>query len=425
MLKHFFSGPLHGPRSFFAFWRLLDARAWFLFFLYLLLAGSVVGLFALLAVSIGPELKQGFLEYVFPDHWRMAGRMLLDKLLGRLGPKVVANFIINGGMATISLFCFALKEILSRRIEHQNKLVDEAHAPWPLWRQAIEESKFAVLYLVAYNLIFWIGYPPQEWLRWLALGLSYLTLFIFFNITFMCPLLLRHRIGYGRMVRTFFARPLAAFGFAGWFLAPALIATHLMEGQDWSTVAAVLLGIHVLTVPMAASAGTWLAARLLPTAKALRPTHAISRVLGVGGMIAIMIVSSVVFARLADSAHAKSQILKCQYRVDWSSLDYELPSFSDLSLGLSFDVEITNPTEVDVRIEDSRLEIQNDHRYFATANMGQIQVAAGQARRQKVEIRLQVAISRLLEFRSLMDKPWDFILWVSMDKDWEFPIYFK
>ncbi len=420
-----FSGFLDGPASFFVFWRLLDRRAWALFFVYLAAAGGVVTGFALLLLALGPDAKRALLEYIFPEHWRLAGNMLFDRFLGRLGRQVLAIFILNGGMAAISMTCFAIKEILSRRIEHGNPLLDHGHEPWPLWRQAIEEVKFAVMYLLAYNVIFWIAYFPWETNRLAAKVLSYSVLFVFFNITFLCPLFLRHRIGYGRMVRTFFARPFAAFGYAGFFLAPALTAAWLLEGQPLGTVVVVLLGIHVLTVAPAASAGTWVAARLLPVASAMRPARLISRLIGALGMLALLAGSGWVYAQLASSIHAKTQILKCQYRVDWSSFEYHLPSLTDLSVGLSMEIEITNPTEMDVLIEDSRLEITNNKKHFSTVQVGRIEVPAGETRRQEVDLRIEISLGRLLEYRDLLSKPWEFTLWVEVTEDWEFPVYFR
>ncbi|MBN2496836.1 MAG: hypothetical protein JXR96_19755 [Deltaproteobacteria bacterium] len=424
MLSGILSGPLDGPRSFFVFWRLLDRRAWALFVTYLLVASGVVAGFAALALALGPELERALLAYVFPEHWRLTGRMVYEKLFDQLGRQALANFVLNGGMAAISVTCFAVKEILSRRIEQRNRLTG-GHEPWPLWRQLIEEIKFAVLYLLAYNIIFWLSYPPIGFLRTAGTVLSYLILFVFFNITFTCPLFLRHRIGYAGMVRVFFARPLASFGYALVFCGPAVLAARLAQGQSLSTVVALQLGIHVLLVAPAASAGTWLAARLLPAAKAMRPTPLVARLVLVGGMLATLAVSVLVFARLADSVHAKSQLLKCRYRVDWSSFQLELPSFSDLSLGLSFDLEIENPTHVDVRVEDSRLVIRNDQRYFSTVELMRIEVPAGQSRRQKVALKLQVALSRLLEYKTLVSRPWDFVLWVEVAEGWEFPVYFR
>ncbi|HSA23962.1 MAG TPA: hypothetical protein P5076_21060, partial [Myxococcota bacterium] len=200
------SKPLDGPASTVTLWRLMDRGAWALFLLYwLLAAGSVAGI-ALLVRAIGPELKLAILDYVLPADFRLAGQMLLESFFGHLGERLLANFALQGGMAAVSVACCVVKELLSRRIEHQNPLLQEGHAPWPLWRQVLEELKFAVLYLLAYNVIFWLGYPPYGPTRLAADVLSYVSLFVFFNVTFMCPLFLRHRVGYGRMVRTFFAR---------------------------------------------------------------------------------------------------------------------------------------------------------------------------------------------------------------------------
>ncbi len=421
----FWQGLGDGPASFFIFWRLLDRRAWSIFFSYLLVAAGVVTAFAVVMKTLGPEAKESLLEFIFPENWRMAGKLVFDKFFGKLGSQVLANFIVNGSMTVISLSCFVFKEMLSRRIEHHNPLLPYGHQPWPLWRQAIEEIKYAILWAAAYSVIFWVSYPPFAGTRLLGKVLSYLVLFVFFDIIFLCPLFLRHRVGYGRMVRTFFVRPLASFGFAAFFLAPSIIASNLLKGQPMNLVVPVLLAIHVLTVAPAASAGTWLAARLLPTAKKMTPSPLSFRLLGVVMILAILGASGYVFGQLAGSISAKTQILKCKYSVDWGSFSIDPPSFSDLSVGLSVDVEITNPTELDVLIEHSRLEVQNNEKPFGTVFLDRIEVPAGQTRRQNINLRIKITLARLLEYKDLLHKPWEFTLWVEVNDSFEFPVYFR
>jgi len=378
---------------------------------------------ALLVWSLGPELKAALLEYVLPAHFRVAGEMLLANLFGHLGERVLANFALQGGMAAVSVACCVVKELLSRRVEHTNPLLQEGHAPWPLWRQVLEELKFAALYLLAYNLIFWLSYPPFGPTRTAARVLSYVFLFVFFNLTFLCPLFLRHRVGYGRMVRTFFARPLAAFGFAAFWCAPSLVAIQLLGDVRSSTALGLVLAAHVLVTAPAAVAGTWLAARLLPVAQAMRPAGWFSRLLGWALLLGVLGASGVVTLRLADSLHAKSQLLKCQYRPDLGTFDYRLPSFRDLSVGLSIVVEITNPTEVDVRIERSRVEARNAGKHFTEVRLAPIDVPAGATRRQPVELDVEIALSRLLEWRELVDGDWELTWWIEVAEGWEFPVY--
>jgi len=139
----------------------------------------------------------------------------------------------------------------------------------------------------------------------------------------------------------------------------------------------------------------------------------------------VLVASGVVYLRLADSLHAKSQILKCQYKLDPSTLDYRLPSLRDLSVGLSFVVEITNPTQVDVRIEKSRVEVRNSGKYFSEVRLEPIEVPAGQTVRQPVNLSVEIALSRLLEWRELVQGDWEVTWWIEVDEGWEFPVYFR
>jgi hypothetical protein len=404
--------------------RLLDKRSKRLFTGYLFTAAGVVLLFAILAITFGPHLKQAVVAYVFPENFWLAGEMVFDKLFGKLGSLVLANFILTGGMAAISMTCVIFKELLSRQIETKHALVDTPHKPWPLWRQATEEIKFALMYLLAYDLIFWVAYLPFESTRFAAKALSYLVLFIFFNMTFMCPLFIRHRIGYGRMLRTFFSRPLAAFGFAFLFLAPNLIAAGLLKGQAIGLVTAVLLSIHVFIAAPAAVAGTWISARLLPVARAKHASSKTSKALiSVLGLL-FLTASGLVFYRLADSINKKSQILKCSYNVDLNSLQFKSSSLLDLSLGLSVELEIENPTPIDLLIENSRIEIFNTGKYFSQVQLAPFHVPAGKRRNVPLELGINVDLARLMDYQELFSKDWKFTLWVEVAEGWEFPVFF-
>ena len=77
-------------------------------------------------------------------------------------------------------------------------------------------------------------------------------------------------------------------------------------------------------------------------------------------MIIVLIFCSYLHYQLILSLHHKSQLLKANYDIDWSSMDYELPSFEALTNGkafssLSFDIEISNPTNFNISIEESEL----------------------------------------------------------------------
>jgi hypothetical protein len=421
----FWNGAWDGIRAAATFPRLLDRRGWKLFFLYIFMAGLAVSAFALIALWLKPSLKQAIVDYIFPSDWQLVPRLLMEKFFGRLGSQVMANFILTGGMALLAMLCAPIKEMLSRSIERSRALLPEPMRPWPVWRQVVEEIKFALLYLLVYNAIFWMGYPPIPALRSAATVLSYVALFVFFDITFLCPLFLRHRIGYPRMIRIFLARPVQSFTFAALWCAPAIAAGLLLQGEKLGLVLAVILAAHVLVVAPAASAGTELAARLMPAASAMRPAPLVARLIGWLAILAALGISAGLTARLANSLHKKTQVLKCEYQLDPGSLSVDWPSLSDPTLGLSVDLQIRNPTRVDLEIENSRLEITNDGRPLGIVRIGSISVPAGQTRVQRLTLRLEVSFSRLLEIRSLLSKKWDFVLWLKISEDFEFPLYFR
>ena len=129
------------------------------------------------------------------------------------------------------------------------------------------------------------------------------------------------------------------------------------------------------------------------------------------------------------SLHHKSQLLKCHYRVQPSSLHLELPDLSPallhgIKVTLRMDVEIENPTAFDVEIEENRLDLRHDGARVALAALTPLSVPAHTTRTPHVEIPLELDLSTLKKGRALLDwSRWSATLYLRITPDFELPVY--
>ena len=123
-----------------------------------------------------------------------------------------------------------------------------------------------------------------------------------------------------------------------------------------------------------------------------------------------MVLVSTLFlhAKLITSLHHKSQLLKAEYSVDWSSIEYELPGFSQFLDGkalsnLTFDVEINNPTEFDIVIENSQVIVEQKAIVVATIDLSGFEIPAGESRRVNMKLNSDSDMSQLTNFKDILE----------------------
>jgi hypothetical protein len=132
---------------------------------------------------------------------------------------------------------------------------------------------------------------------------------------------------------------------------------------------------------------------------------------------------------LALSAHHKSQILKLDYDVAWTSFGVDLPGVRDalkgkLTGGIHFDVEIGNPTAFDVVIEKNRLEVTHDHTVVVETKLSPVEVAAGQTVQETIELDGALDATLVRRGRDLLDaSAWRITLYLEVMEGFEFPVY--
>jgi len=404
----------------------LGRRTWLLLALYLSLATAVLGVLVWSVAANRDELRALVLDYLFPESWHYAARFVVDHFFAEQQLAIVINAVIGGSLLLVTVLLFYVKELVSASYETDAKLCDEPIRELPLWMQGWEEAKLFLLFVAVQASIFWIDYYPGAWRRPVALILSYGFLFFMFAIDFLSPVLQRHQGHYSRILKTLFRHPLAALVFGAIFAAPSLIVARL-----WALNTTAVFAANVVSIGWAAVAGTWLGAHLLDDFRATPRSHVATRVVAWVCVLALLSWNGYRYRALVLSVHHKSQILKCDYRVDPSSFGVDTPSWSDLldddvTIGVHFDVEIRNPTEFLLEIEDNRLELRHGGEAMGTTRLSPLSVRPGQTVTERVGLSLQLEPSRLAKGLDLLDwDDWELTLYVQVAPRFELPIYLK
>ena len=85
---------------------------------------------------------------------------------------------------------------------------------------------------------------------------------------------------------------------------------------------------------------------------------------------------------------------------------------------------VTNPTSVDVEIENNHLELRQQGQLIAQAQLPRGKVPAHSVQRLAVTVPLSVAPSQALRIRQLLTtKDWSLTLYLEVADGFEFPIY--
>ncbi|MCB9555447.1 MAG: hypothetical protein H6707_05035 [Deltaproteobacteria bacterium] len=420
-----------------------NALRWLM--IYLLAATLLLTVVGALIVLNQQSLRQTLLAYLLPQNWLFAGDRLIGYMFAQQSKTVLINAAASGTLVMISLLLFPIKERLSATYERENELLAGDHHEFPLWFQGLEEVKLALLYATAFMTIFWIGYHPHPTRKLAAAVLSYAFLFFSFAVDFIAPVLQRRRLHYSRIIKCILKHPLACFGFGALFAAPSVLAgLYLKAHPELSLFAGILalFSANVLGIICAAVAGTWLGAQLYPAALQTNKPHPLTRAL-ISVFVALLLVANCyVFGSLGVALHRKSQILKCDYSVDLSTLRVEWPSKSKgggflalvgktvdtllsgtLNLRVSTMLTIKNPTEFDVELEQNRVEIHHDDQLIGTTRLSTIRVPAGQTISTALALSLQLNPRFIVKGRRLLTDRWRVTLYLRIAPNFDFPIY--
>jgi hypothetical protein len=403
---------------------------------YIAAATTVLGIVAWQLVKHREDLLQLAMDYVVPHDWHFATRTLFHKFLGQQEQLVLANAVIAAALLVVQITLFPIKEQVSAALEEDAKLVPEPVEEHPLWFQAWEEIKIFLALLAAQGTIFWIGYTDDPVRRKLAVVISFVVLAANVGVDFLSPVLQRHKLRYSQILKSLAAHPLLTLGFGALFALPAIGATALASAhKEWSFSAqiGVAFGGQVVGVALAVIGGTVAGAPLVADARERKRSHWAFRTLAWLALLGLLAWNGWRFGTVGRSLHRKTQILKCDYAIDWDSFSAQTPTALDLitaartdsiTIGLSFDVTVGNKTGVDVEIEENRIEIRQLAQLVAQTKLPRGLVPTGTTQKVHVTLPLTITPSQALRIRELFTtKNWTITLFLQVDDDFTFPIY--
>ena len=229
-----------------------------------------------------------------------------------------------------------------------------------------------------------IGYYPYAWASILSGILSTVFLLFSFGIDFIAPAFQRRRTAYIRIIQLLGKNTLLTLCFGATFSIPVLWLSQYLLGQEdihLANTASTLLLLNCAFFTLAIPIGTYLALRLKPESESIQTPSKTVLAWTYGPTLAIFLIFGSFHYTLAASMHHKSQILKCNYDVDWGSMETTLPELGSLFSGkadiaLSFNLEIENPTPFDVEVENSILRFWHHDRLVSETRIQAFYVEA-------------------------------------------------
>lgn len=433
MTRGLLAAVIRGPASIVR----LRARGAIWFAVYLGAAALLLGLVARELAVHRDDLIGAMASYLLPSSWTWAGERLIDYFVRSQLRDVLVNAVIGLSLVVVQIFLFPVKEKLSATFEKEARLTMTEPRDLPLWLQAVEELQLFFLFLTAQMCIFWIGYPPEPWRKQLAVVLSYLYLFGSFGVDFLSPILQRHTLRYSTMFKVFARHPLTVLAFGALFTMPVvLVGRAIAAHPSWTFgfSVALMFGVNVVCIAWAAVAGTYVGAELLPEARRTVAPSAATRTVVFLAFAALFAWNAWRFGAVGLSLHHKSQILKCEYAVDWTSWRLSTPGWRELAaaavsdgkvkVAASVELSITNPTTYDVRLERNHVDVAHDGVVVARASLTPVSVDEGRTVTQRMELPLELTVDAVRKGRALFEKDrWTVTVFLEVAEGFEFPIY--
>lgn len=380
-------------------------------FIYIACGLAVFGVVFSLLIQYEPQIKTAVMHYLLPQSWHNISERLIQFFFESQTKVVLASLIINSAIVLSSMVLFPIKEWASRTYERENQLSPGKQEEFPLWLQGLEECKLLFIYLTAQSVILAIGYYPYAWSSAISNILSILFLCFSFGLDLIAPTLQRNKIKYSAILKVLLKNPVLTLAFGAVFSLPLVYLGQLIlaaEQLSLAQLSAVLFAINLLLLAVAIPAGTGIASRLLDTTRnTASPTRASK--IKVYSVLSILLVMSGSFHYLvAMSMHHKSQLMKCEYTIDWDSLKTDWPSISALMNGeqdAKFEVylEVRNPTPFDLEIENSQLQIFQNLKLVSSTSINAFYVPSGETVKHKLKLSTQFNKNALSNFSGLLE----------------------
>ena len=380
--------------------------------IYFLLALVLFGLFSSLLINNQENIRNLLLDYFFPQSWHELSFRLGNFLFESQAKVVIGNLIISGSLVFASVFLFPIKEKYSAQFELDAKLENGQIKEFPILYQALEEIKLFLLYLTAQSVILWVGYYPYSWTSWLSIFLSYLFLFFTFSLDFISPTLQRHRVKYSLILKLLTSHPILSLAFGVSFSLPTIFISQYIftiESLTLIEISSMILLFNIMFFALAIPVGTTIASHLLKITKQITPYTKKTMLWGYSTATILLISGLYLHGQLVMSLHKKSQVLKANYAIDWSSFDYRASDLSKIfsaesTSHLSFDLVITNPTQFDIDIEESQIFIFNNSETISQIDLVGFNIPAGDKRKVRMRVNSISNFSLLTDYQRILQE---------------------
>lgn len=377
--------------------------------LYLLVGSAIFGGFSYFLLTHQDWLKQQVVDYLLPQSWQSISARIIDFFFDSQTKTVLIGMILNGSLVMASIILFPIKERCSFLFEQDLQKNHSSASELPLWLQALEETKLLFLYITAQSIIFAIGYYPYPWCSWLSSILSMLFLCFSFGLDFISPTLQRKRVKYNIIIKWLAQKWLLTMCFGAIFALPGIYIGQWIFSQEkigLMNTAAILFAINLIMLTLAIPAGTLVATQLTQSSSAPNPFSPSQRQAAYTFLFVTLILSGSLHTLVARSMHRKSQILKCEYSIDWSSLNFQAPQLSQFLRGeksaqLRFNLEIHNPTTYDFAVEDSLLSVWHNEKLVSSTKVKAFQVSSGATTLQPMHFTTHLDINGLADLSTL------------------------
>ena len=416
----------------------MSGRSWGWFGLYFGLSALLLIGLAVLFTTNEDTLERAAMTFLFPEAWHGVVDFLLAFVFQAQAQQVVINVVLFATLNVVSLVFFWVKESLSQSYERDLAARSGEADPrsewreYPIWFQGLEEIKWTLVGVALMFVVLWVGHSAEPWRDTVATILSYLVLFFVTAGNYLAPPMQRRRLQYAQVLKAIFRRPLLAFGFGAVVSLPQVLGLHLVSGADLPALSALLVifSINIVFIAWSAVAGTHIGLLLLSTAEAARPSHLATRLGGWAVVLALLAGGGYVGTKVGVALASKSQILKCTYDIDWSSVVVDKPDLGSLiggavRVGVSMDIAIHNPSPLPVRIEDNRLTASDGGIVIAESRLLPLEVPANGTNKARVGLDIELRASAIVKGASINPLAWDITLYVALGDGFEFPIYLR
>lgn len=364
-------------------------------------------LFVDLLLSNQHAIKSALLNYFFPQSWHAVSQILADFLIESQAKVVVANFILSSSLVLASIVLFPIKEKASACFTKNIDLIKQSPKEFPLAMQAWEEVKLLVIYITSQSIILWIGYYPYAFTHWLSIILSYLFLFFTFGLDFISPVLQRYKQAYSKIIKFLLRRFIATIAFGLLCSLPVLLLSYWLLSLDNLTIletGAILFVLNLIFLTLAIPLGTYIGAKFYPAIQQLLPPTRGKNIAFWLIISSLCMFSLFLHSQLIKSLHHKSQLLKAEYAVDWQSFDFTTPSLSQMISGqliggFSVDMQVKNPTQHPIVIENSQIVIKKAARKITEVNVAGFSIPANNQHRVTLKFDSVTQLPKLSELK--------------------------